>query len=301
MGVAPFPSPDLLTSYIAQTEMDRRSAGSPFPPGDIFRYGAIVASHIKQYPSLPRAMDEARNHIRLAAREGRSFASGSVLFAQTLTGGKGRFRRPWHAPEGGLWLVVALFNQWLPQTTRLLPLAAGVSACQTVRQFGLDGELKWVNDVLVGGKKICGILSETFICQESSEEFILVGIGLNVNNTQFPEDLTSLATSMKTCAGHAFDLHGVALDLLAKLRWNIGLLTYGEEEVEGDHGSFMASYRALCKSCGQRVSFGFDVQNNPQYTATVKAICADGGIVLHHLQDGVDIVEHGGELIYLDP
>lgn len=301
MGVVPLPSPDLLTSYIAQEEMPRRSSGFPFPPDDIMRYGAIVASHIKHYSTLSRAMDEARNHICQAARENRSFASGSVLFAQTLTGGKGRFQRPWHAPVGGIWLVVALFNQWQQQTTQLLPLVAGISACETVRQFGLDAELKWVNDVLVDGKKICGILSETFVCQESSEEFILIGIGLNVNNTQFPDDLTSLATSMKTCAGHDFDLDRVALDLLAKLRWNIGLLTYEEEEIEGDHSTLMDSYRALCKSCGQRVSFGFDAQNNPQYIATVEAICNDGGIVLHHLQDGVDIVEHGGELIYLDP
>ncbi len=300
MGVVSFPSADLLTSYIAQEEMSRRSAGSPLPAHDIFRYGAIVASHIRPYRSLPRAMDEVRDHIRAAAREDRSFASGSALFAETLTGGKGRFKRPWHAPVGGIWLVVALFNQWLPRTTQLLPLAAGMSACETVQQFGLEAELKWVNDVLVGGKKICGILSETFTCQESAEEFILLGIGLNVNNTQFPEDLTSLATSMKTCAGHDFDLGRVAVDLLAKLRWNIGLLTYGEEEAEGDHGIFMASYRTLCTSCGHRVSFGFNAQDNPQYTATVTSIRDDGAIVLRHLQDDVEVVEYGGEIIYLD-
>lgn len=300
MGVVSFPSADLLASYIAQEELDRRSAGSSLPADAIFRYGAIVASQIQPYQSLPRAMDEVRRQIRLAAQNNRSFASGSVLFAETLTGGKGRFQRPWHAPEGGIWMVVALFNQWLPQTTQLLPLVAGVSVCETVRHFGLEGELKWVNDVLVDGKKLCGILCETFICPESSEEYILVGVGLNVNNCQFPAELSGLATSMKTCAGHGFDLDQVAVDLLAKLRWNIGLLTYEEEEREGDHSAFMASYRTLCTSCKRRVSFGFNVQNNPQYTATVKAIADDGGLVLHHLQDDVEVVEHGGEIIYLD-
>ncbi len=300
MGVAPFPSPDLLAAYIAQEEMSRRSAGSDLPVPEILRYGAIVASRIEHYPTLPRAMDEVRQHIRQAARQDRSFASGSVLIAETLTGGKGRFQRPWHAPVGGIWLVVALFNQWLPQTTQLLPLAAGVSVCETVRHFGLDAEVKWVNDVLVAGRKICGILCETFRCQESSEEFVLVGIGLNVNNTLFPKELDSLATSMKLCAGHDFDLEQVAMDLLAKLRWNIGLLTYEEEEREGQHTSFMASYRRHCTSCGRRVSFGFNAQQNPQYTAIVKAISDDGAVVLHHLEDDVEMVEHGGELIYLD-
>lgn len=300
MGVVPFPSPELLASYIAQEELDRRSAGSSLPADDIFRYGAIVASHITTYASLPRAMDEVRLQIRTAAQKKESFASGSVVFAETLTGGKGRFSRPWHAPQGGIWLVVALFNQWLPQTTQLLPLAAGISACETVRHFGLDAELKWVNDVLVDGKKVCGILCENYLCPETSEDFVLVGIGLNVNNTEFPEELRSLASSMKTCAGKAFELGGLALDLLAKLRWNIGLLTYEEEERDGDHSAFMTSYRALCASCGRRVSFGFNVQDRPQYTATVRAIADDGALVLHHLEDDVEVVEHSGEFIYLD-
>ena len=299
MGVNPFPSPEQLATYIAKEEKDRRSAGSSLPTADIFRYGAIIGSHIQFYQSLPRAMDEVRRQIAASGHQDRSFASGSTLFAEVLTGGKGRFKRPWHAPEGGLWTVVALFNQWLPQTTQLLPLAAGVSVCETVRHFGLDAELKWVNDVLVDGKKVCGILCETFICPQSSEEFILVGIGLNVNNTEFPDELTSLAASMKNCAGHDFDLGMVAVDLLAKLRWNMGLLTYEEEELDGDHKAFMDSYRTLCASCGRKVSFGFNVQDNPQYIAKVKAIKDDGGIVLHHLGDDVEIVEHGGEISYL--
>lgn len=300
MGVVVFPRPATLATYIAQEEMARRFAGSFLPADRIFRYGAMVASHIQSSPSLPRAMDEVRRQIQAAAENNRSFASGSVLFAETLSNGKGRFQRSWHAPTGGIWLVAALFNQWLPATTQLLPLVAGVSACETLRSFGLAAELKWVNDVVVGGRKICGILCETFSCPATSEEYILVGLGLNVNNSHFPAELADVATSMKGCAGHDFDLGRVALDLLAKLRWNIGLLTYEEEEQEGDHGHFMAAYRALCASCGRRVAFGFDVQNHPQYEALVTAIADDGGIILHHLRDGVEVVEHGGEIHYLD-
>ena len=300
MGVTPFPSPERLASYIAQEEMDRRSAGPSLPVSEIFRYGAIVASHIQPFVTLPRAMDEVRRQIDEAADQGRSYPSGTALFAETLTGGKGRFKRPWHAPQGGIWLVVALYNQWLPQTTQLLPLAAGISVCETVRQFDLDGEIKWVNDVLIGGKKVCGILCETHICHQTSEEFTLVGIGLNVNNSVFPDELSDIATSMKLSGEHDFDLNQVALDLLAKLRWNVGLLTYEEEECNGDHHLFMESYRTLCSSSGRRVSFGFNVQESPQYDAMVKSIADDGSIILHHLQDDVEVVEHGGEIIYLD-
>ncbi|PLX46948.1 MAG: biotin--[acetyl-CoA-carboxylase] ligase [Desulfobulbaceae bacterium] len=300
MGVSPLPDPNLLASYIAREEGPRLAANTPLPAADILRYGAIVGCHIEAHASLPRAMDEMRRRIVAAGRRQQSLASGSVIIADTLTGSKGRFRRVWHAPPGGLWLVVALFNQWLPATAQLLPLAAGLAACETVRHFGLEAEVKWVNDVLVNGRKVCGILCETFCCPLSREEYILVGVGLNVNNSRFPADLAPLATSMKSAAGRHFDRGEVALDLLSKLRWNVGLLTYEEEERHSDHDIFMESYRALSTRCGRMVSFGFNVQEQPQYQARVKAIADDGALVLELEQDGVERVEHAGEIIYLD-
>lgn len=300
MGVGPLPDPNLLASYIAREEGLRRAANTSLPAADILRYGAIVGCHVEAHASLPRAMDEMRRQIAAAGRRRQSLASGSVIIADTLTGGKGRFQRVWHAPPGGLWLVVALFNQWLPATAQLVPLAAGLAACETVRHFGLAAEVKWVNDVLVNGRKVCGILCETFCCPQSRQEYILVGIGLNINNSRFPADLGHLATSMKSAAGRHFDRGEVALDLLGKLRWNIGLLTYEEEERNSDHHIFMENYRALCTSCGRKVFFGFNVQESPQYRALVKAIADDGALVLQHLADEAEVVEHAGEIIYLD-
>ena len=298
MGIT-FPSPERLATYILDEERPRRLATcSPLPVADVFRYGGMIGSTIHAYSSLPRCMDQARELILEYSLKKQSLPSGTMLFAESLTGSKGRFKRVWHAPDGGLWCVLALFNQWSREVANLLPLAAGLAVCETVRQAGVSAEIKWVNDIHCKGLKLAGLLAETHVCKVSGEEYVLLGIGLNVNNNVFPADLQPLATSMSTEAGGDFDLGTIGLDLLAKLRWNIGLLTYIDEG-NGSRALFMDRYRTRCDSIGQRVRFGFDVQQAPQYEALVTGILDDGGLVLHHLDDDVELVEHGGEMEYV--
>lgn len=297
MGVI-FPTPTALSRYIHREEIPRRSGlDTTLPVSDIFRYGGMVGSEIHTYTSLPRCMDQARELIRLQSLKHQSQASGTILFAESLSGSKGRFSRIWHAPKGGLWCVLAVFNQWSRPVAGLLPLAAGVSVCETVQGAGVSGRIKWVNDIHTDGLKLAGLLAETHVCRVSGEEYILLGIGLNVNNTSFPEELQSKATSMSAYAGHSFSLPSLALDLLAKLSWNIGLLTWLDEE-DQPLRIFMDRYRSLCDTVGRKVRFGFDVRQAPEYEAQVTGIEDDGGLVLQHLQDDVSLVEHSGEVEY---
>lgn len=300
MGVR-FPTPESLETYIQRVEHPRRLlARDELPVSEIFRYGGMVGSQIQAHTSLPRCMDHARELIRQQSAVHQSLASGTMVFAESLSGSKGRFRRPWHAPDGGLWCVLTLFNQWSPQAARLLPLAAGVAVCETVRGLGVPAQIKWVNDICHHGLKLAGLLAETHVCPLSGEEYILLGIGLNVNNTTFPPELQNLATSMATVAGCDFSLFDVAQDVLAKLAWNVGLLTWLDEQ-EVSLAAFMDRYREFCDSVGRRVCFGFDVQESPQFEAFVEAILDDGGLVLRHVQDDVELVEHSGEIRYVDP
>lgn len=297
MGVI-FPTPESLETYIHREECPRRLlAATDLPVADIFRYGGMVGSRIHAYTSLPRCMDQARELIKQQSGLHQSLPSGTMLFAESLSGSKGRFRRPWYAPDGGLWCVLTLFNQWSPQAARLLSLAAGVAVCETVRGLGLEAQIKWVNDICHNGLKLAGLLAETHVCPLSGEEYILLGIGLNVNNNAFPDELQNIATSLAKQSGHEFSLFDIAQDLLAKLAWNIGLLTWLDEN-DASLSPFMDRYRDLCDSVGRTVCFGFDVQKSPQYEALVTGINDDGGLVLQHVQDGVELVEHGGEIVY---
>lgn len=272
----------------------------------ILRYGAMVGAQIEHLPEASRCMDLARAEILAYDRDDRSFPSGRVILADQLTGGKGRFLRHWHAPVGGLWMVLIIANTLLPEHAALYPLAAGVACCETVRHFGLNATVKWVNDVLLGGRKVAGVLTETMRSSCGGEEFVLIGIGLNVNNTSFAPELRNTAASMSEFAGHPLDLTEVTATMLAKLSWNVGLLSYAEAERLGaDRGldndsphPLVAAWRSLTDTIGRRVRFGFNVAENAQYTATVVDIDPCGHLVMR-LADGHLVTESGGEIMYV--
>lgn len=297
MGVNPFPSAAHLSAYISQHEIPLRlQHHAALPVVDIFRYGAIIGSECHFSAVLDRCMTSARLLVQEAEEARCSFASGTVIGAAELTAGSGRFQRFWHAPPGGLWFSLVLVNTLSSPFSRLLPLMAGLACAETVAGFGLPAQLKWVNDVMLGGKKVAGILTES---QQgiSGEEYIFIGIGLNVNNRDFPLELSAIATSMATISGYEIDLAQVACDLLAKLSWYYGLLVYLDESGEEDTVPFMDKYRQASHCVGRRVSYGFDVQQQPLYEAEVKAIADDGSLVMEI--DGVEIRESGGEILFL--
>lgn len=275
---------------------------------EILAYGAVVGSEIDIFPHRQRCMDTARELIRDSEAANRSFSGGRAFIARELAAGKGRFARSWHAPAGGLWLTLVLVSTLLPQHGRFYPLAVGVACAETLRSFGVDAQIKWVNDILVGGRKICGVLTETDRGLLGREEYVLLGIGINVNNRDFPGELSQTATSLKDLLGRDTDLDLVAARLLAKLRWNIGLLHHVEAAQlaeEGDSGEpplnhpLLVAWRELSDTIGRRVLFGFDVQQAPQYEAIVEDIDSSGGLILRHLADNTMVTEYAGEIVYL--
>ena len=283
----------------------------------VLRYGAVVGSVIEHHPNMPRGMDWARQLIQEAEEANRSFPSGTVILADEMAQSRGRFKRSWHAPRGGLWMTLVLVNTLLPESSLLLPMAAGVACCEVLRYYGVAAHIKWVNDVLADGKKISGVLAETFTGSRFAEEYVLVGIGINVNNDKFPAELSGQATCLKSCLGKEIGLEELAARLLAKLRWNIGLLYYEEARDLEVHGGIakrnetraenrhaeehllLKSYKNLADVFNRRVLFGFDVQEDPQFEARVVGLDSSGGLILE-LDDTSRIIQHSGEIIYLD-
>lgn len=252
-------------------------------------------------------MDLARQDIINSEQRNNSFHSGKVHIAERLTGGKGRFKRRWHAPEGGIWLVLVLVNTMLNKYARLLPLAAGVACCESVRHFGVPAHIKWVNDVHVEGKKIAGILMETMLGPTTKEEYVLMGIGLNVNNTIFPEEIARSAAGMREYLPENLQLSQVAAVLIAKLAWNFGLLCYQEQTEmsempcggRGVMSPVIQAWTSMSDTIGRRVRYGFNVVSEPQYLADAVGL-ADSGALIMRLPDGREIIEAGGEIVYLD-
>ena len=310
-------SPDLIRQLINEEEIPLRSRSfEPETVENVLRYGAMVGSFIEHHEHLPRGMDRAHQLINESETANRSFPSGTVILAEAMDNSKGRFQRSWDAPRGGLWMTLILVNTLLPESSRLYPMAAGAACCELLQAYNIPARIKWVNDILVDGKKIAGILTETAVGPYSGEEFILIGIGINVNNDIFPDEIADTAVSMKHSLNEKTDLTMLAARILAKLCWNIGLLHFDEARhlAEDDRAEtvpaksthttnlnnlLLTSYTKLTDIYNRRVIFGFDVQKQPQYEARVLGLHETGGLILK-MDDGSTLIEHSGEIIYLD-
>lgn len=131
---------------------------------------------------------------------------GTVVVAEEQSRGRGRLGRSWHSPPGcGLWLSIVLRPPLAPDESTTVSLAGALGVASALeRHYGIQARLKWPNDVLVGRRKICGILTEGEFAG-TSVSFIILGMGINVLNREsdFPPEIRSIATSIRLETGRA--------------------------------------------------------------------------------------------------
>ena len=147
------------------------------------------------------------------ARAGRP---GDVFVAEFQTAGRGRLDHEWHAARGENLTFSAVLDaaNASPAEVATLPLVVGLAVARAVEALlGNSSQVavKWPNDVLVGGKKICGIL-----CERNGDA-VIAGVGLNVNQTDFPAEIAARATSLRLAAGSPFDRDGVLNGVVAEI------------------------------------------------------------------------------------
>jgi BirA family biotin operon repressor/biotin-[acetyl-CoA-carboxylase] ligase len=144
-------------------------------------------------PVVLAAVDSTNDYVRRFIPQRRP----RVVLAAAQTAGRGRFGRFWHSPAGaGLYVSYLVFPEWDASRSPLLNVVASLAVVRTLRRLSsrLDLRIKEPNDVLVGGRKIAGILVE-LATLGTRIDWAVVGIGVNVGQTAFPEDLPS-ATSL---------------------------------------------------------------------------------------------------------
>ena len=143
---------------------------------------------------------------------------GSVYFAEQQTAGRGRGSNTWEsAPSDGIYCSVVLRPQLAPADALLLSLIAGIAVSEAVDQTtGLHSDLRWPNDVLLEERKFCGILTEMH-AEATHVRYVVVGIGINVNQPAFTGELEPIATSLRIAAGHEWSRVEVAAALLKSL------------------------------------------------------------------------------------
>ena len=158
--------------------------------------GTIFADHLHHYFRIASTNIEGMN----AAAEGAP--EGSVFLAEEQTAGRGRGGHGWHsARSAGIYCSVVLRPKLTPADVLVLSLAAGLAVRAAVAEVtGLTADLRWPNDLLLGGRKFCGILIE-LNAEPTRVRHLVTGIGMNVNQDKFPADLQPLATSLRLETG----------------------------------------------------------------------------------------------------
>ncbi|MFO7992501.1 MAG: biotin--[acetyl-CoA-carboxylase] ligase [Thermoplasmata archaeon] len=135
----------------------------------------------------------------------------TVVRADVQTHGRGRRDRIWHSDEGGLWFSIILYPEIAANEGFSLTMLSSVAVAQALGSLGVNPGIKWPNDILIDGKKVCGILSE-FEASDGKITTAVLGVGLNVNN-ELPGELEK-ATSLKKHLGRKVDMEALFNDIL---------------------------------------------------------------------------------------
>lgn len=154
-----------------------------------------------------------------------------MVVAESQTQGRGRLGRIWLSPPGtGLYLSLVVYPKLSPADFPKITLAAGLALCLALEQVGqVTPRLKWPNDLLVGGRKCGGILTETTPFRPGAATAVVVGIGLNVNTPAqaFPPELAGKVTSLLHETGRRYDRGALLLAIIGSLEGQLAILEEG--------------------------------------------------------------------------
>jgi BirA family biotin operon repressor/biotin-[acetyl-CoA-carboxylase] ligase len=140
----------------------------------------------------------------------KNLSDRSIVLAYKQTAGRGRQSRSFASPEGGLYMSI-LFKNF---SDELITVRAGVVVADVLSALGVDAKIKWVNDIYIGDKKVCGILTETITEATTGNNTVIVGIGLNIKDC---DALPEIATSLEAAYGIRPDIDTLAENIAGKL------------------------------------------------------------------------------------
>ena len=217
----------------------------------------------------------------LQAKQHSAYPNGTAFIADRQSVGRGRLGRQWDSPKGtGIWLTILLKPEIALSDVSQITLAAGLAVC---RAIGIGAKIKWPNDIVIGSKKVCGILTE-MSAETDRVNYVVCGIGVNVNNESFPQELSS-ATSMRIEGNKKYERNIIIARILNE---------FEKAYTEFLNGGFTAisdEYKNHCVTLGRNVQVTF---KNRTVTGTAKDITESGALTVE-TADG-DISVNSGEV-----
>lgn len=231
------------------------------------------SNSITVYKSIDSTNTEAKRSAMLGA------AHGTVIAADTQTNGRGRHGHSFYSPAGtGLYLSVVLKPEKPLADCTLTTIAAADALADTIEELtDCKPEIKWVNDILVDGRKVCGILTEAISDIESGmAEAIIVGAGVNISTRDFPPEIADTAGSLKSSVTR----NKLAAGIISRL------LDY---TAEADSKRILSDYRRRSAALGETVTF---TRNGKLITALATDI-NDAGNLIVQTPNGTEVLKSG--------
>jgi len=213
---------------------------------------------------------------------------GTVVSADMQTAGKGRRGRTWQSENGeNLLFSILLRPDMKPDKALQITLLMALAVTKILREdYSFDAKIKWPNDVVVNGKKVCGILTEMFL-NGSDIDSIIVGTGINVNQTVIPDELSESATSLLLEKGQSFIREEILNKVLSAFE------QYYENFLkEGSLENIVPQYNEWLVSLNTEVRV---LDPKGEYSGIARGI-NDGGELLVELSDGTIEIVYAGEV-----
>lgn len=211
---------------------------------------------------------------------------GTVVLAEEQTGGKGRVGRSFYSPSGkGIYLSVVLRPACKAESLMHLTCAVGVAVCDAIDQaLGIRPGIKWINDLVLGNKKLGGILTELSI-QNGIAEYAIVGIGINClgKTEDFPPEIRDIATSLQDHLNAPVDTEALIAEIIHSL-WDMRKNLFSR--------NFMAAYEKDCITLGKEICL---LQNDQKSYGVAKGLTGNGELIVE-FSDGTTKVVHHGEV-----
>ena len=231
-----------------------------------------------------RETDSTNLWIKRLAKEGAS--EGTLALAEFQSAGRGRLGRSWEVPEGtSVMMSILLRPKFEPQYAPTLTLVMGMAVAKAVKNLGFDVSIKWPNDVVVSHKKICGILTEMGV-RDGKIDYAVIGVGINVNIREFPEEMADKATSLYLESGREFDrsqIPGLVMEAFEKY--------YEKFAATCDLSGLKEEYESILANYNQPVR----VLAKEPYEGVARGI-TDGGELLVEKTDGTIVAVSAGEV-----
>ena len=231
-----------------------------------------------------RETDSTNLWIKRLAKEGAP--EGTLALAEFQSAGRGRLGRSWEVPEGtSVMMSILLRPKFEPQYAPTLTLVMGMAVAKAVKSLGFDVSIKWPNDVVVSHKKICGILTEMGV-RDGKIDYAVIGVGINVNIKEFPEEMADKATSLYLESGREFDrsqIPGLVMEAFEKY--------YEKFAATCDLSGLKEEYESILANYNQPVR----VLAKEPYEGVARGI-TDGGELLVEKTDGTIVAVSDGEV-----